>query len=521
MPERRYLKPERVAAAVSNLAAWRGDVRGQAATHLWPLLALVRAGANKQTRVLFEERNDFEFWNEYMRLPGDQRPVKDENDQFQADYYVDPLARQFRKSDYPHHSPATVRIKTFARSWRAADYNENDRTWRLAEDFAENYAGRLERGGELERVPVVDLAVWLFRGQKFPGNADARNLERKFRDTFPFEDGEYYRLFSFLDEVPDRLFTAKQPSAAELAKAIEGVLLDPNAPPPDPPPVKSGGESNLPDDDSVLVQVKALLEMGTSGIIFRGCPGTSKTWYAKQIAHKLVADPKAHLFQCQFHPSYGYEDFVEGYRPDQDSKSGFKVVDKVFLNACDVARQPENAGKYVVFIIDEINRGDPARVFGELLTYVEHGYRGDEFSKTYTGDKTSIPKNLIVFGTMNQHDRSISQLDIALTRRFDHIDLKPDAEVAEEFLSRSGNFTGEQIAKVVKWFESLQVLLKPIGIGHTFFKDVTTTDQLRLVWLHRMRPYCESVLELHADRLKDVRSSFDGMFRAVAGQGGP
>ena len=199
-------------------------------------------------------------------------------------------------------------------------------------------------------------------------------------------------------------------------------------------------KSLVEDDDAIYVQVKELLDLGTSGIIFRGCPGTSKTWYAKQIAYKLAAKTE-HIYQCQFHPSYGYEDFVEGYKPDESAKAGFQVIDKIFLAACEEASK---VGTYVVFIIDEINRGDPARVFGELLTYIEHGYRGDRFRKAYTGDEATVPKNLVVFGTMNQYDRGIAQLDLALTRRFDHIDLKPDTEKVEAFLGENGNFSGDR-----------------------------------------------------------------------------
>lgn len=185
------------------------------------------------------------------------------------------------------------------------------------------------------------------------------------------------------------------------------------------------------------------------------------------------------------------------------------------MQACAVAAGTTG---YVVFIIDEINRGDPARVFGELLTYIEHGYRGDKFRKTYTGDEATVPKNIVVFGTMNQFDRSITQFDLALTRRFANVDLKPLAEKVEEFLGVSGSLSVDQISRVSKWFEALQGIL-PFGIGHTYFKDVKRPDQLWLIWQHWMLPYCESVLELEPGKLNDASRSFDAMFRAVMGQG--
>lgn len=424
---------------------------------------------------------------------------------------------------YVNGGPWAIRKRTFLGSWEAVEANSaSDPTaWKLKPNFAEIFVEKaLTRAGVTHRVPVVDLAAWLFREREFAAKVTARDLEKNFRGEFPFEDADYNRIFEFNEEQPAALFTPDKPAPSAIRDAVQKVLIDEKAPPPDPPPLVTPQHTSLLKvDDSVYTQVMQLLELGTSGIIFRGCPGTSKTWYAKQIAYKLVADTKAHIFQCQFHPSYGYEDFVEGYRPDQEAKSGFKIIDKVFLQACAVARDPATKGGYVVFIIDEINRGDPARVFGELLTYIEHGYRGDEFSKAYTGEKVSVPKNLVVLGTMNQFDRSISQLDIALTRRFDHIDLHPDNEIVEEFLEKDGNFKPEQIQRVSKWFTDMQELLKPWGIGHTFFKDVSRPDQLRLVWQYRMLPYCESILELEPGRMTNVRGSFEGMFKAITGQG--
>lgn len=310
------------------------------------------------------------------------------------------------------------------------------------------------------------------------------------------------------------IFTPDKPTDTALRGAIESVLLKPTAAPATAPVNPEQMKSEVEEEDSVYVQVRELLDFGASGIIFRGCPGTSKTWYAKHIAYRLVDKPE-HIYQCQFHPSYGYEDFVEGYKPDDAAKSGFSVTDKIFLEACKVA---EGVKGYVVFIIDEINRGDPARVFGELLTYIEYGYRGDKFRKTYTGAEATIPKNLVVFGTMNQFDRSITQFDLALTRRFANVDLKPSAEKVEEFLAKCGKFGPDQITRVSKWFEALQNML-PFGIGHTYFKDVTRPDQLKTVWHYWMLPYCEAVLELEPGKLNDVKRSFDGMFRAVSGQG--
>lgn len=508
MPDKSYVQPERVAAAITNLARWRTQAKPQGAMHLWPLLSLIRGHVGRADFTPFSWADEKAFWDRFFKFPEGSPPE-----------YVEPLTKDMKPETYVNGGPWAIRKRTFLGSWQAvqADSPVDPSAWKLAPNFAQIFVEKgLTRAGVTQRVPIVDLAAWLYRDTEFPASATARDLERTFQAEFPFDTVDYDRVFEFVEEQPANLFTREKPSPAALRDAIQMVLLEDSVAPVDPPALLTPDHTSLiEDDDWVYVQVKDLLELGTSGIIFRGCPGTSKTWYAKQIAHKLVADP-AHIFQCQFHPSYGYEDFVEGYTPDAAATSGFKIIDKVFLKACLVA---SGVPGYVVFIIDEMNRGDPARVFGELLTYIEHGYRGDEFRKAYTGDKATVPKNLVVFGTMNQFDRSITQLDLALTRRFDHIDLKPDSETVEGFLQSGGNFTPKQVARVSKWFDDLQKLLEPSGIGHTFFKDVSRPDQLRLIWHYRMLPYCESLLELEPARFANVKGSFEGMFRAITGQG--
>jgi 5-methylcytosine-specific restriction endonuclease McrBC GTP-binding regulatory subunit McrB len=172
-----------------------------------------------------------------------------------------------------------------------------------------------------------------------------------------------------------------------------------------------------------------------------------------------------------------------------------------------------------VVIIDEINRGDPARVLGELLTYIEYGYRNVPFRTAYTGKEAAVPPNLLLIGTMNQFDRSITQLDLALVRRLDHIDLKPSGETLAGLLENS-SLTSEQTDRLVAWFEDLQTILPSSsgGIGHTYFKEVKRPDQLPLIWQYRMLPYCESLLEFETQRLENAKRSFEAMYRALVGQ---
>lgn len=506
------LAPGRVRRALVALNEWRQNAQPQKSMHIWGLLALLEKGVSKTTFARFEESDDFAFWDRYFK-------DSSHNDNYP---YVDPLTRTRRIKSHPHSNVATARKQTFENTWGAAisQVSGTVTQWKLATNYATSFKDlALRKGGVVHRAPVVDLAVWLFRGEEFPEDATARTLEERFRTRFPQDQPDYATIFEFRDEAPEQLFTDSKPSDSDYQRAIDEALLPgEGTPAPMPTPAKKSEEGTIAPDDYVLLQVQELLGVGSSGIILRGAPGTGKTWYAHQIAQKLVKDPAKHIFKVQFHPSYGYEDFVEGYRPTERTKSGFEIVNKVFLDACGEASKTDGL---VVLIIDEINRGDPARILGELLTYIERGYRGEEFHLPYSGKRSTVPPNVVVLGTMNPFDRSITELDMALVRRFDHVDLKPQSEVVGQFLEQNGGFTAAQIDRVTKWFDEIQGLVSPQGIGHTYFKDVRRPEHLRTVWRYRILPFCESTLELDDAAKTNLIKSFEAMYADVVGQQAP
>ena len=159
-------------------------------------------------------------------------------------------------------------------------------------------------------------------------------------------------------------------------------------------------------------------------VILQGPPGTGKTFIAKRFAHEMMGerDP-ARIELVQFHQSYSYEDFIQGYRPR--SKGGFELRNGVFHRFCGRAR--EDLDRPYFFIIDEINRGNLSKIFGELMMLIEADKRDEEVQLTYSaeGERFSIPPNVHLIGTMNTADRSLAMVDYALRRRFAFFDMPP------------------------------------------------------------------------------------------------
>jgi 5-methylcytosine-specific restriction protein B len=274
-----------------------------------------------------------------------------------------------------------------------------------------------------------------------------------------------------LSEVPVRELTA-----ADLGRT-------PIDQPDDGGAAREGLASLISDEDPILQKTEDLLEM-FGGVIFTGAPGTSKSWYAGEIALKLAKGREELVRFVQFHPSYQYEDFVQGYVPTDVGK--FQLMPKHLMKMCEIARSNENEN--VVMVIDELSRADPGRVFGEALTYLEKSKRELEFDLA-AGGKFSIPGNLIILATMNPLDRGVDEVDTAFDRRFAKIALDPDPVLLEAFLVNAGMDVA-LIAKVVGFFNFVngQTRNNPFAaVGHTYFLGVSDADGLKRLWEHQLR----------------------------------
>ena len=205
----------------------------------------------------------------------------------------------------------------------------------------------------------------------------------------------------------------------------------PEPPPPQPPEVEEYSVEDIVSDGCFVEQRKLdriLRRLSVKkNLILQGPPGTGKTWLAKKLAFALIGcRDESRVRRFQFHPNMSYEDFVRGYRPDGEGR--LTLIDGPFLSMVNDARSdPDNS---YVMVIEEINRGNPAQIFGEMLTLLEADKRGPDealaLSYSQPGDEpTYVPPNVYVIGTMNLADRSIAMVDFALRRRFAFMDLEP------------------------------------------------------------------------------------------------
>lgn len=267
-------------------------------------------------------------------------------------------------------------------------------------------------------------------------------------------------------------------------------------------------DSLIGDDDEVLTTVLSLLADGYAGVIFTGYPGTSKSWYARQVGLKLVNGETNLLKFIQFHPGYQYEDFIESYIPNETG--GFELVDKTFLNACKTAN--DNPDKLCAIIIDELSRTDVIRVFGEVLTYLEKSNRGLKFQLS-SGRTRSIPENLIIICTMNPWDRGVEELDLALERRFAKISLEPNIDLLRDHLAGT-SLSEERKERLGQFFYMIsRHANKLCNLGHAYFLKVHDEDSLKRLWTNQLSFHFRRVLRNDPDQLENIEAAWTRVFQ--------
>ena len=267
--------------------------------------------------------------------------------------------------------------------------------------------------------------------------------------------------------------------------------------------------------------------------ILYGPPGTGKTWHTVKLSLAIVLEKKTedvndedrkefnnHQFNIgdsssgingqiaftTFHQNYAYEDFIEGIRPTvKGSEVRYEIRDGIFKQLADAAK--DDPDRPYVLIIDEINRGNIAKIFGELITLIEDSKRlGESDEKTailpYSHKSFGVPSNLYIIGTMNTADRSIQILDTALRRRFTFVEMMP--ETSHEFIST--DIEGINCQQILESMNRRIFALqdRERQIGHTYFFDVKTVDQLAEVFQNRVIPLLQEYFFADWSKIKAV-----------------
>lgn len=201
-------------------------------------------------------------------------------------------------------------------------------------------------------------------------------------------------------------------------------------------------------------------------IILQGAPGVGKTFSAKRLAYMMMGEKdESRIEVVQFHQNYSYEDFIMGYRPNESG--GFSLNTGIFFDFCEKAAN--NPTKDYFFIIDEINRGNLSKIFGELLQLIECDYRNKPIRLAYRKEETFyVPNNLFIIGMMNTADRSLAMIDYALRRRFSFFGMEPGFET-KGFKDYSISVGGEIFTKLVKAVQKLnEIIFNDDSLGNGF-----------------------------------------------------
>ncbi len=253
-------------------------------------------------------------------------------------------------------------------------------------------------------------------------------------------------------------------------------------------------------------------------LILQGAPGVGKTFAADRLAYSMIGekDPSRVNF-IQFHQNYSYEDFIMGYKP---SENGFELKNGIFYKACITAKN--HPKKDYFFIIDEINRGNMSKIFGELLMLIENDKRDKQLTLAYSGTAFSVPSNLYIIGMMNTADRSLAMIDYALRRRFSFYGMEPGFD-ATGFKAYQQSLENETFDDLIEEIKSLNMQIetdaslgKGFCIGHSYFcgrsKETCTDEWMQEVVNYDIIPMLEEYWFDDDQKVKQWNTNLNEVF---------
>lgn len=493
----KHVSREQLLDSLRLLAIFRSRAPRQAVKHILAFLALRWRGVDTSQYTRFEERDDFAFFDEFMKVDDGDWP------------YFDPIAGVLRQPGHPHSNVATARKGTFFRSWHAATSDvdgDGIERWKLEDDYLAIIRKKaLTKAKTTVRVPAIPLGAFLFRQSDLPDAATPATLGELIKTRFNLTTEEYGRLFEE-ETVPTGDFSEEvlTPEGVRQAIADSGVVARPRE------DRNDFQDLAIRADDPILALVRELLDDDEyGGVVFVGPPGTSKSWYAVQVALALADGDKTRIRKVQFHRSFQYEHFVEGFLPD-DEGTGFELREQLMLRLMEDA--DTDRGATFVVLIDELSRSDPGRVFGELLTYMEPSRRDEAFLLA-SGREAVMPPNIVFIATMNSRDKSVLEIDDAFDRRLGKIEFPPDPAALERFLA--ANSVPEALARrVLAFFIWIQ---GKYPLGHTFFRRVKDEVGLRRLWETQLRFVLEKQFRYERATFDEIRAKFIEITGVVLG----
>ena len=411
-------------------------------------------------------------------------------------------------------------IIEFVEQWKQLEPNEQERLLSDPWEF-KNFA--MER--KFQSQTLMDTAESSYRTQReallhlvFPDVFEAivsSNHKRLIAQTFAklvdhsVEDIDR-RLEQIRPKIESRFgssdHTYYQPDVRALWR--EGNPVDSLDDLPEPPETEGPvsleklAEDLMWEPDQLHMVIQGLEDKGQ--VILQGPPGTGKTFVAKRIAEWYRQQGGDYRI-VQFHPSYSYEDFVEGYRPAgiQNGQVGYELVPGPLRRMADRARA--NTDAKFILVIDEINRGNVSKILGELYFLLE--YRNEDVELQYSHELFQLPENLWFIGTMNTTDRSIALVDAALRRRFYFFGLYPDEPPVQGLLHRWLRENDDGAGWVADLVEAANRKLgdRHLGIGPSHFMKKATLDdaKVRFIWEHAVMPYIEEQFFGNEERLAE------------------
>ncbi len=363
-------------------------------------------------------------------------------------------------------------------------YNENGNKRRIFQNFIEAKAGDLIIGYEASPVRQI-VAIC-----KISAEQDGEQLyfEKVEGLSTPID---YQTLRNCPELEKMEYFTNPQGSLFKLTKEEYDFIVDMIREENPIPPEHGISEYNKEKFLNEVYMSERNYDMLVSvlknkkNIILQGAPGVGKTYAAKRLAYSMIEGiDDSRVEFIQFHQNYSYEDFMMGYKPVSD---GFELKYGVFYRFCQKAvNYPE---KMFFFIIDEINRGNLSKIFGELLMLIERDYRGKKATLAYTGMSFAVPENVYIIGMMNTADRSLAMIDYALRRRFSFFEMEPGFE-SEGFIKHQQGLDNEIFDDLIRRIKELNQEIKKdnsLGkgfcIGHSYFcgQIVCTNEWLRSI----------------------------------------